>query len=918
MICHIRAFNTVFTALFSLALVATWATPTLAQPGARAVYVAPADSSAAHNAGVFVGVQKFDNPALNLNYPVDDAVSLAHLFVVELGLIPPENCYLRISGAPRDELNGKRLDKLRELHVREGGASKNAVNDALGAVASRSDDPGGLIVVTISSHGKELVTGNAGGVPGSAAVYCSDSTGTSDQTLLAVTDIEAGLKSAKAGKRVFFVDACRVTNGAKDPTVPADPVLWAALAQAKGSAVLLSCRDGQFSWDVDKVHGGAFSVALRDALTGAATADRQGLIRLDAVVAAVRKRTQELAWNEKQADQTPELSPVTDVKATEIPLARMLTPEILKDPKAPVRDRGRVLAAVLEREPELVHALWIREELIRISRAAGEQDDAVSRWALEEGAKLLPDEPSGNGRRDQENAAAHQLTVELFELGFGAGPITIKDSPDLERRARAGDRLCAFWVGVACSSDPAMQRAWYQRAAAQGLAPAQNDLGGMLANGEGGAMDKAAAREWFCKAAEQNIAAAQFNCGVMLDNGWGGPADKVAAREWYRKAAEQNYANAQNNFAVMLDNGEGGAVDKALAREWYRKAADQNLARAQFSYGVMLNNGQGGAVDKAGARQWYRRAAEQNIAEAQFNYAAMLSDGEGGLVDKAGAREWYRKAAEQNYANAQYNFAVMLDNGAGGATDKAGAREWYRKAAEQNHAQAQCNYGFMLNHGEGGAVDKTGAREWYRKAAEKNDAGAEFNYAIMLDNGEGGATDKAGARDWYSKAAGQNYAQAQYNYGVMLERGQGGPKDKVAAREWYRRAAEQGQALAQFNYGNMLYHGEGGAVDKGGAREWYRKAAEQDQASAQFNYGVMLANGEGGAMDKAGARESYGKAAEQNDADAQLNFGNMLANGEGGRKDVTEARRWYRLVLDNSTATPETRNLARQNLEKLP
>ena len=55
--------------------------------------------------------------------------------------------------------------------------------------------------------------------------------------------------------------------------------------------------------------------------------------------------------------------------------------------------------------------------------------------------------------------------------------------------------------------------------------------------------------EWYRKAAEQGNAAAQYNLGVRYETGRGGlPKDEAKAVEWYRKAAEQGDADARNNL----------------------------------------------------------------------------------------------------------------------------------------------------------------------------------------------------------------------------------------------------------------------------------------------------------------------------------------------------------------------------------
>ncbi|MDH0356637.1 tetratricopeptide repeat protein [Morganella sp. GD04133] len=76
------------------------------------------------------------------------------------------------------------------------------------------------------------------------------------------------------------------------------------------------------------------------------------------------------------------------------------------------------------------------------------------------------------------------------------------------------------------------------KAAEQGDAKAQNNLGLMYYNGEGVQQDDFKAFEWYTKAAEQGDAKAQFNLGLMYDNGEGVQQDDVKAFEWYTKAAE--------------------------------------------------------------------------------------------------------------------------------------------------------------------------------------------------------------------------------------------------------------------------------------------------------------------------------------------------------------------------------------------
>ncbi len=83
--------------------------------------------------------------------------------------------------------------------------------------------------------------------------------------------------------------------------------------------------------------------------------------------------------------------------------------------------------------------------------------------------------------------------------------------------------------------------------------------------------DYAKAVEWYRKAAEQGYADAQYNLGHMYDKGEGVTQDYAKAMGWYRKAA----ADAQHNLGVMYGNGQGVPQDYAQAHMWYNLAASK-------------------------------------------------------------------------------------------------------------------------------------------------------------------------------------------------------------------------------------------------------------------------------------------------------------------------------------------------------
>ncbi|MEW6560686.1 MAG: tetratricopeptide repeat protein, partial [Pseudomonadota bacterium] len=114
------------------------------------------------------------------------------------------------------------------------------------------------------------------------------------------------------------------------------------------------------------------------------------------------------------------------------------------------------------------------------------------------------------------------------------------------------------WVALRNQLQNADLMAQVQSQAKLGNAHAQDVLGNCYEGGWGGlSQDLAQAASWFRKAADQGDADAQYNLGVMYANGQGVPQDYAQAASWFRKAADQGYAAAQNNLGIMYANGQG-------------------------------------------------------------------------------------------------------------------------------------------------------------------------------------------------------------------------------------------------------------------------------------------------------------------------------------------------------------------------
>ena len=347
--------------------------------------------------------------------------------------------------------------------------------------------------------------------------------------------------------------------------------------------------------------------------------------------------------------------------------------------------------------------------------------------------------------------------------------------------------------------------------------------------------------EWFKKAAEQGEAVAQFNVGVLYLNGEGVEKDAKVAFEWFKKAAEHGYAVAQSNVGVFYLNGEVVEKDAKEAFEWFKKAAEQGDAGGQNNLGTCYYFGVGVEKDVKEAFEWLKRAAEQGEAGAQFNVGVFYLNGEVVEKDAKVAFEWFKKAAEQGDSKAQSQLGKCYGCGLCVEKDAKKAFEWYKKAAEQGNSDAQYRIGYCYDNEDGVEKDAKTAFEWYKKAAEQGNHKAQLGLGYRYDTGKGCDQDYEKAFYWYNKASESKedidtYRRTMYNIGVMYEFGTIGMGSTGAAIGFYEIAAQYGDNDAQCRLGYCYENGIGvKEVDLEKAKYWYGEAAKHGHADAIEN-----------------------------------------------------------------------------------
>jgi len=281
-----------------------------------------AGEAPAGNAGVFVGIGRFDNDQglATLQFAAHDAIELAYLFTFELKLIPPRNCHLLLAGEPSAEPVRVHLEQLRRAGANVSGADRSRILLTLRQARDIAQRDENLLICSLSSHGFDD--------RGEAYVMPSD--GVRElivETAAPLKAIETMMQESRAGHRLLLVDACQERISAKSVGTaaagsPQSAAFAAALQAPSGQAKLASCSPGEFSFEHAALGGvgqGLFTHQFLQALRGGARADEQNIVRLGDVADYVANGVTGWTTANRRPKQTPFLQ--SPLETRRLPLA---------------------------------------------------------------------------------------------------------------------------------------------------------------------------------------------------------------------------------------------------------------------------------------------------------------------------------------------------------------------------------------------------------------------------------------------------------------------------------------------------------------------------------------------------------------------------------------------------------------------
>lgn len=384
--------------------------------------------------------------------------------------------------------------------------------------------------------------------------------------------------------------------------------------------------------------------------------------------------------------------------------------------------------------------------------------------------------------------------------------------PALEAVRKGGALNCISWnVATTCWNNGFMGEeyrvygrpiSWIKKAAEEGRANWQCNLGICYFYGKGVEKDLPEASKWYKKAAEQGEAKAQFNLGLGYFKGVGVPQNYAKAIHWFSKASEQGDADAKLHIAWCLEETKASQEDIIAA---YRKAAEMGNSEAQCELGFWYCNGNKGLEKNITvSNEWFRRAAEQGCDEAQFQMGLKYEFGNGVKKDMKEAVKWYRRAVLRNNIRAIYQLGCCYYYGDGVRMDNTMAFKYFKRAVGRDYYWAEYRLGECYYFGYGIEEDKEEAVKWYSKAASKNIVPAVYELGYCYFHGFGVNEDKQKALEYLRQAAENNHPDAICIIGDCYRDGIVVKKDDEEAIKHYKQAAELGCKSAQKKLHDLL------------------------------------------------------------------------------------------------------------------
>lgn len=371
-----------------------------------------------------------------------------------------------------------------------------------------------------------------------------------------------------------------------------------------------------------------------------------------------------------------------------------------------------------------------------------------------------------------------------------------------------------------------------------------------LGYGDDPSTANASAVKYFQLAADQGHADAQNDLGCMYAEGWGVPADELGAIlgaiRYFERSAAQGHPAGQYNLGRMYSEGLGVKRDLALAVCWIKQSAAQEYPLAQVSLGLLYDSGRADGKDGVPnpdmAQMFFKAAAEQNspdvitlreraqqhekdlnrLKNKARNDMASSNSSTSGLghlsqLAPTTARSQQVVKAKKLNPEEQFQKGKKYYLGQGVKKNDEIAAGYFLLSAEQGNAHAQSMLGFMYGYGLGVEQNDQQALKYAKLSAAQKHPEGQYHLACMYYAGFDGEKDIPAAIDYFRQSSELGHGMASYCLGVLFETrklpiefsfgieqdDEALPSDYQQAFIYYVLSAEQGCSRAQEAIGDL-------------------------------------------------------------------------------------------------------------------
>lgn len=336
---------------------------------------------------------------------------------------------------------------------------------------------------------------------------------------------------------------------------------------------------------------------------------------------------------------------------------------------------------------------------------------------------------------------------------------------------------------------------WFYKAALQGDAKSQDQIGEMYFSGLGVEQDEQKAIFWFERASHQNYRKAQETLRTLrlLGRDIDSLTDK-GAMELYKL---ESLMSIRNSFIEGLDVAEIVFLDYLeYQMSPFQIVQVQDQVLRQFREEVKTER----EAEEKEIEMQQRKIGEQksiqqlrlfnslfplNVEENRFPQNIKYSN-----VQTSRELQMLTEGASNGDVNSQYHlgmFYLSLQT-----PDYTEAIYWFERAAQSGHLEAQYEFGVLLYLGHGSPRNYMKAIGWIKKAAYRGHIKAQLSLGMIYLNGRGTALNNGKGIFWLEKSAQGGSEIAQYKLTRVYFLGNGAPRSYMEAYKWGILAKAQG------------------------------------------------------------------------------------------------------------------------------